>query len=266
MATRYSLQICSFLLIFISIAQCVDDTRTLQGGNESRHSRSESFKVQIRAAATPTFDLSSMSTYIPEECSFDHVELDCSPVSVSCPTDASSGATDCITYPLDCYCALPIPLACAFWATSWWDWQHVEDWFTGICPAVMPIDFTGLPSCGRDCVADSSFDWGCITASQNCFCSTNSLFGCDLNCKQEDVDEMVNWFTEQCQAPEEWAIDALNDTAVEKSSGDAPLPSIKGRPLRWYEIMAIIVAGTTFVGIGAVLILPGVLVPQAKQD
>lgn len=264
MATWHRFQFFIFLFISFSLAHRLDDSRRLVERNDLSYPSRRSFEVKKRADPTPTVDLLSMPSCAQGNCISDTTVQNCSPIPVSCPTSAS-GAENCVTYSLRCYCNAPTPLRCAF-KCSWWNWQLAEDWFTGICPSVKPIDFTGLPSCARDCVADSTFDYGCITATQNCFCSYGSLFGCDLNCKQHDVDKMVSWFMGRCQLPAASATAALNNSAIETARNDGPSPSIKGRPLHWYEIMAIVIAGMTAFALGVGLMFPLIFAPRAKIE
>jgi hypothetical protein len=91
------------------------------------------------------------------------------------------------------------------------------------------------------------------------------LFGCDLNCKEQDVDKMVGWFMERCQLPAASATAALNNSAMETAKSEGPSPSVKGRPLHWYEIMAIFIAGVTAFALGVGLLFPCMFAPKAKR-
>lgn len=145
--------------------------------------------------------------------------------------------------------------------------MNVEDWFKNLCPAVKPIDYSTLPSCARDCISNNAFDYGCITSDATCFCSHNSVFGCEKKCKNtKDVDAILNWYTAQCHAPMASASNALNSAPIETDKAGAPSPPIKKRKLRWYEVMAIIVFVATAIALVVGVILIWMFDPESIKE
>jgi hypothetical protein len=171
---------------------------------------------------------------------------DCVSYSVECQAvkgvcTASNGTTyPCLTYPLDCYCDIPVQLSCAWWLCSWLDWMYTEDWLQTQCPSIQPVNFTQAPSCASSCLQDRSFRYGCITGGRNCFCLQRSFFGCDADCKPEDLDSIYNWYSDECNVMLDNATTIVNSSLANVSK--TAFAIAKKNTLHWYEIIAFIVA------------------------
>jgi hypothetical protein len=102
----------------------------------------------------------------------------------------------------------------------------------------------------------SSFDYGCITHTKNCFCTHGSLYGCDMKCTAAGDGgaggKVASWYAGQCDVSIETANAALG--GAEASSKAPEWKRIRGRKLHWYEIMAISVCAATLVTLVAVLL------------
>jgi hypothetical protein len=255
MTLKSSLFAIGFILLNVAFAEAVAEATAralVQATGPSHHLR-PSFEIKIRAPPTPTVDFSSLPYCAQYSCfAATAIPLPCAAQNISCPDDATK---NCVTYPLDCFCGLNTPLACA-WSCTWFKWFLTEDWFASpqACPGVPPVDFSGLPSCAQSCVADASFQYGCITAGRSCFCTHGSLYSCDAKCQaQSDVDQIVSWFQAQCKVDYGTAYGALsvNRSSIRGQGWTVP----EGRNLHWYEIMAIVVAAATLVAYVAAMIL-----------
>jgi hypothetical protein len=222
----------------------------LDGAPENGLKKARSFHIEIRDTPTATLNLTSLPSCVQKNCLDPTQTLSCPPVTTTCPEDAPTPTGKCITYPLDCFCALPTPLTCAFKPCSWFEWAKTEDLYAKLCPATKPIDFSPLPACARKCITDNSFLYGCITSTKACFCTHRSYFACEKKCKKaSEVEEILNWFQTQCDTTPASASRALGDPEPDDPSEDSPKRPSAGSKLRWYEIMAVIVAVVTLVAI-----------------
>ncbi|KAE8445077.1 hypothetical protein EG329_013792 [Mollisiaceae sp. DMI_Dod_QoI] len=155
----------------------------------------------------------------------------CPLVTGPCANDSDSSINDgdkCgpSQYHRDCYCSLKTGLYCA-WSCSWTTWWETEDWFAAECPnsAAITMDFSGLPSCARDCINDATFGYGCLTESSNCFCSNGDLFGCHDNCHSAgEWQQIENWLKDTCNISSATATEALK-------SGTFTLTMVTSAPL-----------------------------------
>jgi hypothetical protein len=167
------------------------------------------------------------------------------------PCPAGSNKTECYSYALDCFCTAPQPLLCA-WDCGWLDWYGVEDWFTKTCPQTLPVDFSTLPACAANCISDGSFNYGCITQTESCFCLQQDLFNCAAQCQNPaDVQHITGWYAQTCRCSQEEAasiVNASQSTATKPNNktGPAIQPSTS-KKLRWYEILVIITASLTVI-------------------
>ncbi|CAI4213580.1 unnamed protein product [Parascedosporium putredinis] len=129
----------------------------------------------------------------------------CPLVDGSCPDneDAShNGGTKCgmKQYERECYCNLKTGLVCA-WSCPWDLWWETEDWFAKLCPEspALKVDYSGLPDCARDCIDDTTFSYGCITQSVNCFCADGDLHDCHNSCSSdEEWAQIEEWLQNTC--------------------------------------------------------------------
>lgn len=170
----------------------------------------------------------------------------CVSYGVECPIvqgvcTALNGTTyPCRTYPLDCYCNIPLQLSCTWQFSTWLEWMYTEDWLQTQCPSIQPVDFTQAPSCASSCLQDRCFSHGCITGGRNCFCSLGSFFGCEANCKPEDLDSIYRWYSHECDVMLDNATAIVNSSNANVSKTAFALA--KKTTIHWYEIIACTVA------------------------
>ncbi|KAM7191961.1 hypothetical protein V8F20_009085 [Naviculisporaceae sp. PSN 640] len=198
--------------------------------------------------------------------------------STTCPDDEN--ASDNMTggqpkcgiwqYNRDCYCNLKTPISCA-WRCNWEGWWETEDWFANVCgpsaPAAKQVDWSSLPSCARQCLDDSTFQYGCLTQTSNCVCTKGDLFDCHKKCgDQAEWDAIAAWLRDTCAISQAAASEALKTgqfALYEDGSGNAGAdgdrespPPLPGRePLRWDEIFVLCAAG--LVGVTVIVLWVG---------
>ncbi|PVH68695.1 hypothetical protein DL98DRAFT_599302 [Cadophora sp. DSE1049] len=268
MASKCTLLLATFLLCFIVIVSGDTQGRGFHTDIKAiRDDRSKprGFERKVRESPVPTIiDWSTMPSCAKSHCTPSMTPtIDCPYISGPCPSDVANSS--CQTYSKDCYCKQTSPLACA-WGCSWFNWLLAEDWFArpDVCASTPNITFDALPSCARDCLWQSSFDYGCITHTKNCFCKYGSLYGCDKKCRAAadggPSGKVARWFTEQCSVDMETANGLLGGSSYLESK-DPPWKKLQGHRLKWYEVMAITVAGATSC---ALLVVWGFLKAQKR--
>ncbi|KIW67956.1 hypothetical protein PV04_03935 [Phialophora macrospora] len=190
----------------------------------------------------------------------------CPLVDGPCPnnTQASdNGGSKCgmKQYTKECYCNLKTGLSCA-WSCSWTVWWDTEDWFAKICPdsPALRLDFSGLPSCARNCLDDASFGYGCLTQSSNCFCSNGDLFGCQDKCStQEEWRQIEQWLQDACDISPTLARSALqqgyfyisSEPSAEPVREFGPPSPAPRKALTWgEEFILAVISLTAVIGLG----------------
>ncbi|ERF75871.1 hypothetical protein EPUS_01237 [Endocarpon pusillum Z07020] len=221
---------------------------------------------------------------IPDDCSMASFFTSCSSTPLPCPrldTPCAQHVNGCYQYEEECFCALPQPIACA-WACPWAGWMRVEDWYRNTCGSLKTIDFALAPGCARDCIREGSFNYGCVTEEQSCFCQHASVFDCEQQCTQRGKDRLQEWVRDQCkytEGEEVWVVQSGSPTREEAmttatatptqtgreesnaSKGDAIIINSTADPLSWYEILAVTVASVS----GAALVVAWFLIWRHKR-
>ncbi|KAE9382258.1 hypothetical protein N431DRAFT_507314 [Stipitochalara longipes BDJ] len=173
--------------------------------------------------------------------------------AVPCPDASDDSDPQCIER--SCFCGLPYPLRCEWWLCSWGDWYNFEDYFNGICPNALTVDFSGLPDCVRDCLPDQYIIYGCITQGRSCLCQAGETFGCATGCDKASNATISAWFTALCGENE---VVAVGDSAA-ASTTTLPSPSSSHTnivqrvhpkaAIHWYEAWAIVLICVTAVAL-----------------
>ncbi|KAM7215908.1 hypothetical protein V8F06_008666 [Rhypophila decipiens] len=160
-------------------------------------------------------------------------------------------------YSRDCYCKLKTPISCA-WRCNWAGWWQTEDWFAQVCPdtpVTKPVDWSGLPSCARQCLDDNMFQYGCLTQTSNCVCTKGDLFDCHKKCGDgAKWDQISIWLQDTCAISELAATEALKTgtfslyeeqaakKGIEEEEKPNPPPLPGRRLFQWDEIFVLCVA------------------------
>ncbi|KAN0121712.1 hypothetical protein V8E51_000038 [Hyaloscypha variabilis] len=179
--------------------------------------------------------------------------------AVPCPdaTDDSDGP-QCIEK--SCWCGLKFPLRCEWWLCSWGEWYNFEDYYAGICPNALTVDFSGLPDCVKGCLPDQYIIYGCITLGRSCLCQAGETFGCATGCDAASNATINAWFSNLC-GDDEYVVDVPGSAATSAaisgaasstaSSSTSTRPSASSShtnivqrvhpkaPIHWYEAWAI---------------------------
>jgi hypothetical protein len=254
----------NLILVLSAVLGCSanpDRARNSSEKNGSHRDRSNStispelFR-ELRHRSPPLVDLHSIPSgncLFGGECTYPTPDVNdipsCPLYPISCPADSTK--TDCYSYALDCFCTAPRPLWCA-WGCGWLDWYGVEDWFTKTCPDTSPVDFSTLPACAASCISDGSFNYGCITQTESCFCLHEDLFDCPAHCQNPtDVQHITNWYAQTCGYSQQEAAGIVNaGQSTATSSGGktgAVIQPSKSEKLHWYEILVIATASLTVI-------------------
>ena len=224
---------------------------SLQPGDSFQHERRDNTTATVDWGTMPN---DSIACNTPESN-----DLPCPAWEGTCFVDGK--ATPCLTYPLDCYCNLPLQLGCSWNSTNtWFDWMLVEDWFQRQCPSVQPVNFTQIPSCASQCVQDAAFYSGCVTSGRNCFCYQESFFGCGGDCGDSDMNVTYAWYMNECNVTFENAelIVGGNTSLAKGALGTATNNS----EIHWYEGIAIATGGLSIV----LLVVGWILHPIMRQN
>ena len=184
-----------------------------------------------------TINLASLPPCLKSGIIHGNLTISCSPVlGPSCSTGTEDNCTK-IEVTSRCFCALPAPLADEQDCT-WLDWILAENWYSEQCPDVKPVNFSGAPACGRDCIKERLPHEGCVTSGKNCFCARKRLFGCTAHCSGSENHTFLNWVSSVCGLT-----DANSWSVRRNATTNDPTAAIGSfRPLHWYEILPLTVA------------------------
>lgn len=115
------------------------------------------------------------------------------------------------------------------------------------------MNFDSLPACASSCIADGTFNYGCITGGESCFCLHETLFDCPSQCAdQADVQRIHDWYLSTCKYDQEKTTGIVNaDSSTSAASkggkGGAVIQASPGTKLHWYEILLVATAVLTVV-------------------
>jgi hypothetical protein len=115
------------------------------------------------------------------------------------------------------------------------------------------VNFDSLPTCASSCIADGSFNYGCIAGGENCFCLQENLFNCPAQCSDPaDVQRITDWYVSTCRYPQDKTagiVSAGSSTAATNKGGKggAVIQTSQRSKLHWYEILLIATAVLTVV-------------------